>query len=176
MPSIFMKNFFSLFPGSFYEVKILEDRVEHLSSKGRTDPSDHSWGRRKGFPQFRDRSDSGHRMAGEWSPTGKARGTSLKYPPTPLGAEALRRASAKALACQRTCSASRSAGYPPVRVSDIRRSISNCIDPRVKPMPARRSACLRRSGFAQAGVTARRRGLLRRRIKGCDFLDIPSPL
>jgi len=48
-----------------------------------------------------------------WSPTGKARGTSIEYPPTPLGAEALRRASAKALACQRTCSASRSEGYPP---------------------------------------------------------------
>ena len=37
-----------------------------------------------------------------WSPTGKARGTSIKYPPTPLGAEALRCASAKA-----------SEGYPP---------------------------------------------------------------
>jgi len=40
---------------------------------------------------------------------------------------------AKALACQRTCSASRSAGYPPVWVSDIRRSIPNGIHPRVKP-------------------------------------------
>ena len=37
-----------------------------------------------------------------WSPTGKARGTSIEYPPTPLGAEALRCASAKA-----------SEGYPP---------------------------------------------------------------
>ena len=27
---------------------------------------------------------------GEWSPTGKARGTSMKYPPTPMGAEMLR--------------------------------------------------------------------------------------
>jgi len=38
----------------------------------------------------------------QWSPTGKARGTSIKYPPTPLGAEALWCASAKA-----------SEGYPP---------------------------------------------------------------
>ncbi len=37
-----------------------------------------------------------------WSPTSKARGTSIEYPPTPLGAEALRCASAKA-----------SEGYPP---------------------------------------------------------------
>ena len=38
----------------------------------------------------------------QWTPTGKARGTSIKYPPTPLRAVALRRASAKA-----------SEGYPP---------------------------------------------------------------
>ena len=39
-------------------------------------------------------------------PTGKARGASMKYPPTPLGAEALQCASAKA-----------SEGYPPVAKS-----------------------------------------------------------
>jgi hypothetical protein len=27
----------------------------------------------------------------KWSPTGKARGTSITYPPTPMGAEKLRR-------------------------------------------------------------------------------------
>jgi hypothetical protein len=43
-----------------------------------------------------------------WSPTGKARGTSMKYPPTPVGAETLRYASAKA-----------SAGYPPVAESAV---------------------------------------------------------
>lgn len=42
----------------------------------------------------------------EWSLTGKARGTSLTYPPTPLGAEALRGAGAKA-----------SEGYPPAAES-----------------------------------------------------------
>jgi hypothetical protein len=42
----------------------------------------------------------------KWSPTGKARGTSMKYPPTPLGAEALRCANAKA-----------SEGYPPMAKS-----------------------------------------------------------
>jgi hypothetical protein len=41
-----------------------------------------------------------------WSPTGRASGTSMKYPPTPLGAEALRCASAKA-----------SEGYPPIAKS-----------------------------------------------------------
>jgi hypothetical protein len=42
----------------------------------------------------------------KWSPTGKVRGTSVKYPPTPMGAEALRRANTKA-----------SEGYPPVAKS-----------------------------------------------------------
>jgi hypothetical protein len=41
----------------------------------------------------------------------------MKYPPTPLDAEKLWYASAKALACQRTCSASRSESYPPVAKS-----------------------------------------------------------
>ena len=41
-----------------------------------------------------------------WSPTGRARGTSMRYPPTPLGAEALRCVSAKA-----------SEGYPPTAKS-----------------------------------------------------------
>jgi len=41
-----------------------------------------------------------------WSPTGKARGTSMKYPPTPLGAGAFRWASVKA-----------SEGFPPVAKS-----------------------------------------------------------
>jgi hypothetical protein len=43
-----------------------------------------------------------HETQKEWSPAGKARGTSMKYPPTPLDAEALRCASTKA-----------SEGYPP---------------------------------------------------------------
>jgi hypothetical protein len=43
---------------------------------------------------------------GLWSPTGRARGPSISYPPTPLGAEALRCASAKA-----------SEGYPPMAKS-----------------------------------------------------------
>jgi len=42
----------------------------------------------------------------KWSPTGKTRGTSMKYSPTPLSAEALLRTSTKA-----------SAGYPPVAKS-----------------------------------------------------------
>ena len=41
----------------------------------------------------------------------------LKYPPTPLGTKAIRCAATEALACQRTCSASRSEGYPPVAKS-----------------------------------------------------------
>ena len=44
----------------------------------------------------------------QWSPTGEARGTSMKYPPTPIGAETLRCASARA-----------SAGYPPVAESAV---------------------------------------------------------
>ena len=43
-----------------------------------------------------------------WSPTGKARGTSMEYPPTPVSAEALRCASTEA-----------SAGYPPVAKSAV---------------------------------------------------------
>ena len=39
------------------------------------------------------------------------------------------------------------------------------IHPRTKLLLVRRSACLHLSGFAQADVTARGRGLLRRRIK-----------
>ena len=49
-----------------------------------------------------------------WSPTGIARGPSMKYPPTPLGAEALRRASTKA-----------SVGHPPI--SEIRRSMTQSL-------------------------------------------------
>jgi hypothetical protein len=45
-------------------------------------------------------------MTLQWSLTGRARGTSITYPPTPLGAEALRCASAKA-----------SEGYPPTAKS-----------------------------------------------------------
>jgi hypothetical protein len=44
----------------------------------------------------------------KWSPTGKARGTSVRYPPTPMGAETLRYASARAWA-----------GYPPVAKSAV---------------------------------------------------------
>ena len=51
----------------------------------------------------------------QWSPTGKARGTSMKYPPTPLGAEALRCASAKA-----------SEGYPPVAKSA--EALNGCVN------------------------------------------------
>ena len=32
-----------------------------------------------------------HKQTFSWSPTGKARGTSMTYPPTPMGAETLRR-------------------------------------------------------------------------------------
>jgi hypothetical protein len=55
------------------------------------------------FPTFRAQS-----RKFQWSPTGKARGTSTKYPPTPMDAETLRCSSAQA-----------SAGYPPAAKSAI---------------------------------------------------------
>jgi len=45
--------------------------------------------------------------------------------------------------------------------------------PQKDDVPARRSACLRRSGYAQAGVTSRRRGNLNQYIK--PEIEIASP-
>ena len=73
------------------------------------------------------------------APTGQAPGTSMKYPPTPPGAETLRCASARA-----------SAGYPPVAESAVALTQGHGDD------LAAQSPHL---------STGRARGLLRRRIK-----------
>jgi hypothetical protein len=92
-----------------------------------------------------------------WSPTGKARGTSMKYPPTPLAAEALRCASAKA-----------SEGYPPVAKS-AEALMGRMNDPtNAYAFIHGQSPCLHaevlHQSIWQVRVSARRRGLLRRRI------------
>ena len=78
-------------------------------------------------------------------PHGQAPGPQKPYPPTPLGAEALRHASAKA-----------SVGHPPKHGRSV-----------AERVPIRSYAFLHGQGHACTPkcVTARRRGLLRRRMK-----------
>jgi hypothetical protein len=84
----------------------------------------------------------------------------MKYPPTPLGAEALRCASDKA-----------SEGYPPMAKSAEAAVLRYMDDSGTGyAFIHRQSPCLHAEvpAFAEtlcAGVSARRRGLLRRRIK-----------
>ena len=80
-------------------------------------------------------------------PHGQARGPQQTYPPTPLGAEALRCASAKA-----------SVGHPPV--CEIRRSIW--------------MHCQSDSTRSYAFLHGQGRGLLRRRMKHSARLGLPG--
>ena len=107
-------------------------------------------------------------------PHGQARGPQKPYPPTPLGAEALRCASAKALACQRTCSARRlrwvsSAGErnPPKHGRFIaeRGPIQGYAFLHGQGRACTPECLLSPKRFIQTDVSARRHGFLRRRMK-----------
>jgi len=94
----------------------------------------------------------------QWSPTGKARGISMKYLPTPTGAETLRCDSTKA-----------SAGYPPVAESAVALTQGHMDDLATEfAFIHGQSPCLHAEvllqNIWQERVSARRRGLLRRRI------------
>jgi hypothetical protein len=94
-------------------------------------------------------------------PHGKARGTPMKYPPTPLGAEALRCASTKA-----------SEGYPPMAKSAEALILRRMNDPtKSYAFIHGQSPCLHAEVLYQTiwqvRVSAHRRGLPRRRIRSC---------
>jgi hypothetical protein len=94
-----------------------------------------------------------------WSPTGKARGTTINYPPTPLGAEA--RFGAQAPRLRRAIRLQRN---PPKHDRLIAEMVYRAL---THSSTAKARACtpkchLRFSFFIK--VSARRRGFLRRRI------------